>query len=144
MINLLLQISVPRDAGTCTRCPMECRMSSSDGPWSCKISIRWEFDDQGNPQNSVSEVPFGNVIYVKGEVELALRRAQAAVLHPGISATKFLSLPAEDIKNVKGTSLPFSRNVVCIDLEGPDLTDLSFIDLPGIFLFLFLGPLRAF
>ncbi|KAF9229123.1 hypothetical protein BS17DRAFT_792113 [Gyrodon lividus] len=132
VVEAISGISVPRDTGTCTRCPMECRMSSSDGPWSCKISIRWEFDDQGQPQNSVSEVPFGDVIYNKGEVELALRRAQAAVLHPGISATKFLSLPVEDIKNVKGTSLPFSRNVVCIDLEGPDLTDLSFIDLPGI------------
>ena len=23
-------------------------------------------------------------------------------------------------------------NVVCVDLEGPDLTDLAFIDLPGV------------
>jgi hypothetical protein len=31
-----------------------------------------------------------------------------------------------------GKPLLFSRNVVCVDLEGPDLTDLSFIDLPGV------------
>lgn len=28
-------------------------------------------------------------------------------------------------------ALDFSRNVVCIDIWGPGLTDLSFIDLPG-------------
>ncbi|KAK6964722.1 hypothetical protein R3P38DRAFT_3157156 [Favolaschia claudopus] len=28
--------------------------------------------------------------------------------------------------------LPFSRNVVCVDLEGPELTDLMFLDLPGL------------
>ncbi|KIJ68611.1 hypothetical protein HYDPIDRAFT_146952 [Hydnomerulius pinastri MD-312] len=132
VVEAISGISVPRDAGTCTRCPMECRMASSDGPWSCRISIRWEFDDKGRPENSVSEVPFGDVIHDKGEVELALRRAQAAVLHPGIPATQFLGLSAEKLRNVKGFTLAFSRNVVCIDLEGPDLTDLSFIDLPGI------------
>ncbi|KAI0696226.1 P-loop containing nucleoside triphosphate hydrolase protein [Cerioporus squamosus] len=30
------------------------------------------------------------------------------------------------------TSHAFSKNVICIDLAGPDLVDLSFIDLPGI------------
>ncbi|KAF9244557.1 P-loop containing nucleoside triphosphate hydrolase protein [Melanogaster broomeanus] len=132
VVEAISGISVPRDAGTCTRCPMECRMSSSDGPWSCRISVRWEFDDLGKPQNSVSEVPFGDVIYDEGEVELALRRAQAAVLHPGTPSTKFLGMSADEIKNMKDPSIPFSRNVVCIDLEGPNLTDLSFIDLPGI------------
>ncbi|KIJ68778.1 hypothetical protein HYDPIDRAFT_107023 [Hydnomerulius pinastri MD-312] len=107
-------------------------MASSDGPWSCRISIRWEFDDKGQLENSVSEVPFGDVIRNKEEVELALRRAQAAVLHPGTPATQFLGLSTEELRKVKSHSLPFSRNVVCIDLEGPDLTDLSFIDLPGI------------
>ena len=27
--------------------------------------------------------------------------------------------------------LPFSRNVVCVDVTGPDLADLAFVDLPG-------------
>lgn len=43
-ILLHRQISVPRDAGTCTRAPMECRLSHSVDSWSCQISIRWEYD----------------------------------------------------------------------------------------------------
>lgn len=113
---------------------MECRLSSSSGPWSCQVSIRWEFDKHDKPLDDVSEVPFGALITEKNKVELALRRAQAAVLNPSISASSFLSCSLNDLKT--GThgpkqSLLFSRNVVCVDLEGPELTDLSFIDLPG-------------
>ncbi|KAH7920090.1 hypothetical protein BV22DRAFT_826286 [Leucogyrophana mollusca] len=132
VVEAISGITVPRDAGTCTRCPMECRMSSSGGPWSCHISIRWEYDESGNQLKDVSEVPFGDMITDKGAVEIALRRAQAAVLHPSTPATQFQGLRAEELERFKGKPLQFSRNVVCIDLEGPDLTDLSFIDLPGI------------
>ncbi|TFK46143.1 hypothetical protein OE88DRAFT_1687998 [Heliocybe sulcata] len=134
VVEAISGIKVPRDAGTCTRCPMECRLSSSDGPWVCQISIRWEFDDKGKRKDDVQEVAFGAPLTNKGDVELALRRAQAAVLNPTIPSSKFLVLSAEDLRKkgqVPGT-LPFSRNVVCVDLAGPDLTDLSFIDLPGI------------
>lgn len=67
-------------------------------------------------------------------MELALRRAQAAVLNPHISMKTFLGLSAEQIKSGINSSekpLLFSRNVVCVDLQGPDLVDLAFIDLPG-------------
>ncbi|KZT22881.1 hypothetical protein NEOLEDRAFT_1180623 [Neolentinus lepideus HHB14362 ss-1] len=134
VVEAISGIKVPRDAGTCTRCPMECRLSSSEGPWTCQISIRWEFDDKGKRKDDVQEVAFGAPITNKGVVELALRRAQAAVLNPSIPLSKFLIMTAEDLKDkshVSGT-LKFSRNVVCVDLVGPDLTDLSFIDLPGI------------
>jgi len=113
---------------------MECRLSSSPGPWSCQVSIRWEFDENDKPLDDVSEVPFGALITEKDKVELALRRAQAAVLNPSISASSFLTSSLDELKTgVRGPkeSLPFSRNVVCVDLEGPELTDLSFIDLPG-------------
>ncbi|KAH7928503.1 hypothetical protein BV22DRAFT_199383 [Leucogyrophana mollusca] len=132
VVEAISGITVPRDAGTCTRCPMECRMSSSERPWSCQISIRWEYDELGNLLKDVSEVPFGNIIKDKADVELTLRCAQAAVLNPSVSATQFQGMKAEELKRFKGKPLPFSRNVVCVDLEGPDLTDLSFIDLPGI------------
>ncbi|KAH7912598.1 P-loop containing nucleoside triphosphate hydrolase protein [Hygrophoropsis aurantiaca] len=132
VVEAISGITVPRDAGTCTRCPMECRMSSSENPWSCRISIRWEYDENNNQMKDVTEVPFGEVITNKDEVEIALRCAQAAVLHPATPATQFQGLKGEELERFKGKSLPFSRNVVCVDLEGPDLTDLSFIDLPGI------------
>lgn len=111
---------------------MECRLSSSNGPWSCRVSLRNEFDPTGKPLDTVSEVPFGNTITDKHHVELLLRRAQTAILNPTVPHRKILKMEAQELKEINTMdTLPFSRNVVCVDLEGPDLTDLSFIDLPG-------------
>ena len=109
---------------------MECRLSSASGPWSCQVSIRWEFDEYGNRLEKVHEELFGDVISQPEEVEVMLRRAQAAVLNPAKGVAWFLEAHIEELKSGIG-SLLFSRNIVCVDLEGPDLTDLSFIDLPG-------------
>ncbi|OJT07871.1 hypothetical protein TRAPUB_1234, partial [Trametes pubescens] len=65
------------------------------------------------------------------EVEHMLRRAQEAVLHPDVKFEVFLEDGWQE--KVKGKQpLRFSQNIVCIELTGPDLTDLSFVDLPGI------------
>ncbi|KAJ7934585.1 P-loop containing nucleoside triphosphate hydrolase protein [Mycena leptocephala] len=134
VVEAISGIKVPRDAGTCTRCPMECRLSSSSNSWSCRISIRLEFDASGRPRQEVLERRFGDMITNKDEVEIGLRRAQFAVLNPSVSFEEILAMSAEDVKNgiPDLTPLPFSRNVVCVDLEGPQLTDLMFLDLPGI------------
>lgn len=86
-------------------------------------------------QTEVTELPFGDIITDKDEVELALRRAQAAILNPTIESHKFLGMSAEQLKKgVQGSKqMLFSKNVVCVDLQGPDLTDLAFIDLPGMY-----------
>ncbi|KAI0706855.1 P-loop containing nucleoside triphosphate hydrolase protein [Cerioporus squamosus] len=122
LVEAISGISVPRDAGTCTRCPMECRLAHSSEGWSCQIKIRWEYDD--------------NKRLDEDDVEPMLRRAQAAVLNPDDEPSKFLSLSEEEVKSGKGLkgpkSLLFSRNVVCVELKGPELADLSFVDLPGI------------
>ncbi|KAF7360122.1 Interferon-induced GTP-binding protein Mx2 [Mycena venus] len=47
VVEAISGIKVPRDAGTCTRCPMECRLSSSTNAWSCRISLRIEDDASG-------------------------------------------------------------------------------------------------
>ncbi|GFH14303.1 uncharacterized protein HaLaN_10332, partial [Haematococcus lacustris] len=41
IIQRISGIDLPRSSGTCTRCPMEVRMTLSEGgvPWSCKIKI---------------------------------------------------------------------------------------------------------
>jgi hypothetical protein len=56
----------------------------------------------------------------KDEVEVALRRAQLAVLNPSVSFGEILQMSPQDLKNgIPGKKpLPFSRNVVCVDLEG--------------------------
>ncbi|KAK7467517.1 hypothetical protein VKT23_004571 [Stygiomarasmius scandens] len=135
VVEAISGINVPRDAGTCTRCPMECRLSSSSSKWSCRVSIRREFDKNNKPLDEVFESPFGEVITDKSRIELMLRRAQLSVLNPDIPISKVLNASTEELKSLSdqtAESNPFSRNVVCVDLEGPELTDLSFIDLPGL------------
>lgn len=81
----------------------------------------------------MSEISFGGAITDKSHVELALRKAQFAVLNPGVSTLQILkATSAEELMGMAtDKSQSFSKNVVCVDLEGPELTDLSFIDLPG-------------
>ncbi|KAK7040881.1 hypothetical protein VNI00_009477 [Paramarasmius palmivorus] len=127
-------INLPRDAGTCTRCPIECRLSSTSGTWRCHIKIRQEYDEQGKRLAEIKEVPFGSTILSREEVEPTLRKAQFAVLNPRLDKKTVLSTSVDQLDSLptNGKSFSFSRNVVCVDLEGPELTDLSFIDLPGI------------
>jgi hypothetical protein len=86
----------------------------------------------------------------KNKVEVALRRAQLAVLNPGVGFAEILEMDEEQLRKGIPNHEPllFSRNVVCVDLEGtiifiayrsslialpgPDLTDLYFLDLPGM------------
>ncbi|KDQ56136.1 hypothetical protein JAAARDRAFT_158878 [Jaapia argillacea MUCL 33604] len=131
IIEAISGINVPRDAGTCTRCPMEFRLSSSMNPWSCRISIRWEFDRSGRRLDEIREVPFGEEISDHGVVELALRRAQSAVLNPQIPPTQFLSMSKAELTSAQRV-VDFSRNMLCVEISGPDMPELSFIDLPGI------------
>ena len=74
-------------------------------------------------------IPFGSVITDKSHVEERIRRAQLAILNPSTNYETFLSGPGGE-SDAK-TELSFSKNCVCLDLSGPDLTDLSFCDLPG-------------
>lgn len=113
---------------------MECRLSHSSGPWSCQIKIRWEFSDASRSRRAeVEEVDFGPRLLDKSKVEIMLRRAQAAVLNPALPFSKFLGMDEKDQRlTVKEKNqYQFSRNVVCVELTGPDLADLSFVDLPG-------------
>ncbi|KAK0211639.1 P-loop containing nucleoside triphosphate hydrolase protein [Armillaria fumosa] len=134
VVEAISGITVPRDAGTCTRCPMECRLASSEDPWCCQISIRYEFEpNRGKRLKDVTERKFGDLIMKKSQVEPMLRRAQWAVLNPKLSYEHILGMSMHEMEhNPSNGTLRFSRNVVCVDLKGPGLTDLSFIDLPGI------------
>ncbi|KAK0463897.1 P-loop containing nucleoside triphosphate hydrolase protein [Desarmillaria tabescens] len=135
VVEAISGINVPRDAGTCTRCPMECRLASSSKPWQCKVSIRREYDKNGERLDDISETPFGGIITDKSAVEPLLRRAQLSVLNPMIPLDRILDSTPEELTKWSQESQdvqPFSRNVVCVDLSGPELTDLSFIDLPGL------------
>ena len=108
---------------------MECRLSQTSGEWQCQISIRREYQKNGSRYDKVRETPFGGLITSKSDVELQLRRAQAAILNPYRSANKWVDAPPENLKKLSGPT--FSKNTVCVDIKGPELTDLAFVDLPG-------------
>ncbi len=142
-----LQIKVPRDAGTCTRsvqssgsfewlftllsrCPMECNISTDSLQWSCTVSLRREGPSR--------EELFSPELRNKNEVELWIRRAQAAVLCPHLPGDTFKTICQEDIKALTDTEsgpevLPFTKSKVVINIYDPEGTDLSFVDLPGEF-----------
>ncbi|KAH7883417.1 P-loop containing nucleoside triphosphate hydrolase protein, partial [Phlebopus sp. FC_14] len=132
LVEAVSGINVPRDSGTCTRCPMECTMSSSATSWSCKISLRTDYDTRGHPLPNSTRVTFGPTITDRNSVELWLRRAQAAILNPNTPQEQFHQKTLNELRSLNGRSeLKFSRNVVSIAIEDPDVTDLSFVDVPG-------------
>lgn len=146
VIEALCDITLPRNEGTCTRCPFQLTTTSSvdsSSAWTCKISIlkkfRYlqsvqagqngnEFDNWREEKDSSSE-QFA-VIYRKEDLDLALRRAQLAVLHPSSSYSDFINL-AIDPKRPNKTQVDFSPNIVCLEIASANLPELSFYDLPG-------------
>ena len=80
----------------------------------------------GTAQN----IPFGSVITDKREVEERIRRAQRAILCPSQTPGTFLTGPDKDPDHSR--ELTFSKNCVSLEMSGPNLTDLSFCDLPGV------------
>ncbi|KAG2052283.1 hypothetical protein BDR06DRAFT_888137 [Suillus hirtellus] len=131
LVEAVSGINVPRDSGTCTRCPMECTMSSHATSWSCSITLRMNFDSNGKDMAKTVTVPFGRTITDRNEVEVWLRRAQSAILNPNLPSSSFHTKTIEELRSTRNT-LKFSRNVVCVSIEDPDATDLSFYDLPGL------------
>ncbi|KAG8994195.1 hypothetical protein FRB94_010066 [Tulasnella sp. JGI-2019a] len=131
LIESMSGIKLPRDSGTCTRCPTECRLQNSPS-WSCKIVLRFHTDAFGKPLGSPRDIPFGSVILEQDKdiVEHMLRRAQLAVLHPTMETKAFLDKSEPDMAG--HIAQTFSHNCVCIRVAGPDVPDLYFYDLPGI------------
>ncbi|KAK1227834.1 hypothetical protein PQX77_009147 [Marasmius sp. AFHP31] len=135
LVEAISKITVPRDDGTCTRCPMECTTSTAS-TWSCDIYLRENYDANGNNLSKPRRSDFKSGITSPGELELWIRRAQAAILCLGHrSPSEFHKMNADEIKgllNIDEKALPFSKNIVGVDVKGPEATPLTFIDLPGL------------
>lgn len=115
---------------------MECRLTQAPGEeWQCQVSLRIEFNnDTGKRLSDVQEKKFGSVVTDPTRLEDVLRRAQLAILNPSVDHGKFVDFDVSKIGHDpplgSAKQLQFSKNVVCLDLSGPEVTDLSFIDLP--------------
>ncbi|KAF7311764.1 hypothetical protein MIND_00186800 [Mycena indigotica] len=129
LIESISGVSLPRAAGTCTRCPTECRLSRSDGPWKCTVELRFITDANGVPLGHARTEPFGDPVSHKAEVEDRIRRAQRAILNPSKSAQSFL---ADENEDGYPDEVSFSTNFISLSISGPNLADLSFVDLPGL------------
>src|SRR5271170_3044692 len=115
---------------------MEVVLTSADGQdvrWSCQISLRFMYDGAGKALDDPQVIKFGERLYDPTDVERRLKRAQDAILqlpHEGQDHDLATYLQEDDIVSPK--TVGFSRNVVRLDVAGPDLVDVTFIDLPGI------------
>ncbi|KAG9075764.1 hypothetical protein FS749_012528, partial [Ceratobasidium sp. UAMH 11750] len=119
LIEALSGINLPRQSGTCTRCPIECRLKHTSGSWEARVLLRFE-------SSSRAEISFGEALKDKGAVQDRIARAQKAVLCPDIDPRRFL---AEDLES-RGRS--FTKDTIVVEVFGSELSDLTFIDLPGL------------
>lgn len=146
LIEGISEITVPREAGTCTRAPLEINLEpTEDLPWKCDIELFKKYDyvgglpprlDQsGKPprfwpweEKVVPTVTKFAVVHDKEALENAIRQAQFATLCPHIYPGEFLGV---DITG-RSTSVEFSPNIIRLNITGPDLPILTFYDLPGV------------
>jgi GTPase SAR1 family protein len=156
LMSGLAGLNLPRSEGVCTRCPIHIRVSRHD-EWSCRVSLQLDYSFQppehGHitrkdvtednpfppwvPQNR--EVKDFKTIYDsnKDDIETVLRWAQVAILNHGQNPDHFVPGTGHRARNLaqaaEETAAKFSPNTVALEIKGPELPDLSFYDLPGIF-----------
>ena len=140
IVEAVCNITVPRDQGTCTRCPFQITTTAKEqgAPWKCELSLQSRYAYQPNArggrdgydgwvEQEIKVFHFGT-FHDKNSLEEALRRAQLAILNPQVTPELYQNASAT---RSKATKINFSPNVVRMDIEGPDLPELSFFDLPG-------------
>ncbi|KAK5113384.1 hypothetical protein LTR62_003484 [Meristemomyces frigidus] len=138
IVEAICDITVPRDQGTCTRCPFQITTSAASDlrtGWTCEISLHIRYkpvphgragdEYEGWKQQELVEYPFAT-LHDKSLLGDGLRRAQCAILNPSRGLKEYLE---EHYSN--DIEVAFSPNVVSIKIESAGLPELSFFDLPG-------------
>jgi hypothetical protein len=121
-------VSIPSSQTFLPRCPTECRLSSSEEVWRAQVSIHHIVDPYGNLLQRPTTKRFGDAITSKFEVEDRIKRAQLAILNPNTATEDFLTV---GLPFSKTNESRFSRNSIILDISGPGVPDLAFVDLPG-------------
>ncbi len=92
---------------------MQVRLTGGSAEWACTIKLRREWDDkEGKESGSVNEAHFGPTLTKKSDVEMAVRRAQKAVLNPGRPAAEFLTWEPPQDTAADTNEFIFTRNLV--------------------------------
>ena len=68
------------------------------------------------------------------DVELAIRRAQFWVLNPSHKLEDIRNMSEEQLNKDQDDSQPISKNAVCVDVSGSEVSDVTLVDLPGTLL----------
>ncbi|EMC99704.1 hypothetical protein BAUCODRAFT_119274 [Baudoinia panamericana UAMH 10762] len=142
IVEAICDITVPRDEGTCTRCPFlitTSASSSSEPAFSCRVSLHLTYAYSPKAVAGSNPTKFDHwvklpkpeaiefdTVYDKAQVETVLRRAQLAIL-----SSRPDQVDSRGSSTIKDVTLQFSPNVVSIEIHGPGLPELSFYDLPG-------------
>jgi hypothetical protein len=92
------------------------------------VSLRYITDKNGQQLGQPRNESFGGIILDKADVEERIRRAQRAILNPSSPSKQYLNGDEDDVTE---SELTFATNYVSLQIEGPDVADLSFCDLPG-------------
>jgi hypothetical protein len=100
--------------------------------WKCQISLRIMCDSAGTALAEPQTIQFGGPLDDPKMVEKRLRGAQEAILRMCLDEKSIAEFLRDDYVPNPAKNVGFSRNVVRLDVFGPDLVDVTFIDLPGI------------
>mmetsp|Transcript_71423 Transcript_71423/g.225682 ORF Transcript_71423/g.225682 Transcript_71423/m.225682 type:complete len:986 (+) Transcript_71423:82-3039(+) len=136
VIEALTGVSLPRAAGTCTRCAYEISTRHAEEKFSCVVSVRCT----GDFGDSKEKIPLATTRNPK-QVPKLLRDAQRLLLNEELrerhwegmkdgSAT--LQQVAREFPEEGRDGSLFSCDVVVVELRGRAFTDLELIDLPGL------------
>lgn len=129
-------VTLPRKDGTCTRCAIEVTTRSAL-EWSAEVSIRLTYDERAGlevstpfPQPKVERMDKLDASK-KDKLADSIVRAQTLLLNPkayieGIKEEFLFKRSSESFE------LKFTRNCVCVLIEGSQSGDLSITDLPGL------------
>lgn len=155
LMSSLADLSLPHSESTCTRCPTHIRLSRSN-EFSCRVSLQQDWrlvaDNGSTVASRVDErTPFPpwerqdrqvkefKTVYEKSELEEVLQWAQIAILSHNQPHELFIP-GSGDIASTSSTEVAlarshakFSPNTVALEIKGPEIPDLSFYDLPGLF-----------
>ncbi|EJD08286.1 uncharacterized protein FOMMEDRAFT_16703 [Fomitiporia mediterranea MF3/22] len=130
LLQRISGVDFPKSSGTCTRVPAEIILQeAAEGVWECTVSIRYIRDASGLLLGKPKIEEFGPVITNPSDVKDRMARAQIASLNPSRSCTEFLEGPPNP--NFK-SELSFSDNCIVVQIRGPNVSNLSLCDLPGL------------
>ncbi|KAF8752503.1 hypothetical protein RHS01_07550 [Rhizoctonia solani] len=109
LIESISGVALPRASGTCTRCPIECRLKRSEQAWEATVYLRFESGKSGYTGRT-KETQFGSQMTDRSDVQERIRRAQLAILNPTIEPSEFLNAESDALYP---SSRSFSQNCIC-------------------------------